>query len=118
MRILKAINTSRSQVLAERVKLADNFFTRLQGLLCTPALPPGQGLLLLPCNSIHSIGMTYAIDAIFLDEQNSVVGLIKNFKPGRLSTIYPRAHSCLELPAGSIAASGTSIDDKLEFQNL
>ena len=112
-----ATNISRNQLIAEHVRLADNFFKRLRGLLFTSSLPIGQGLLLKPCNSIHAIGMNYAIDAIFLDKENIVIAILSNLKPWQVSSIYWQAHACLELPAGSIAKSGTVPGDQLQFTN-
>jgi uncharacterized protein len=112
---IQAINIDRDQVLAEHVLLANNFLKRLRGLLFTNSLPDNQGLLLRPCNSIHSIGMNYAIDAIFLNKDNSVIATLSDLKPYRLSAIYQRAVSCLELPAGTIAKSNTQIGDQLQF---
>lgn len=101
--------------MAEQVRLANNFFLRLRGLLFTKSLPSGKGLLISPCKSIHSIGMSYAIDAVFLDSTNNVVGVISDFKPGQISAIYWKAVNCLELPAGTIAQSSTVIGDKIDF---
>lgn len=112
---LKATNLTRNIVLAEEVKLANNFFTRLRGLLFTDSLANGHGLLIKPCNSIHAIGMTYAIDALFLDKENTVVGILPDFQPWKVSAIFFRAHSCLELPANTINKSGTTLGDRLEF---
>ncbi len=112
---IQAMNISRRQLLAEHVLLADNFFKRLRGLLFTDSLPIGQGLLITPCNSIHAIGMTYTIDAIFLNKENLVIATLANLKPWHLSSIYWQARTCLELPAGTIANSGTMPGDQLQF---
>ena len=118
MQLLKAINVTRNQLLAERVKLANNFFTRLRGLLLSQSLPTGQGLLLMPCKSIHSIGMGYPIDAIFLNEELIVVAVEHNFQAWQISTVHWQAHSCLELPAGTIVKTGTLSGDQLSLENL
>ncbi len=60
--------------------------------------------------------MSYSIDAIFLDKQNIVVGLLHTFAPGKISSIY-KAHSCLELPPGTIRATNTTIGDQLLIEN-
>ncbi len=114
---IQAVNISRNSSLAEHVMLADNFFKRLRGLLLTSSLPIGQGLLIKPCNSIHAFGMNYAIDAIFLNKENLVVATLSNLKPWQVSPIYWQASSCLELPAGTIANSGTLAGDQLQFSN-
>lgn len=112
---LPAINNSRNQILANQVSIADNFFTRLRGLLFTKSLPEGNGLLIKPCNSIHMFGMAYAIDAIFLSKDNIVVDTLSDLQPGKLSRIYWEAESCLELPTGTVMKTGTQTGDQLQF---
>jgi len=62
------------------------------------------------------IGMGYAIDAVFLDRDWRVVGLLEAIKPGQVSKVYSAARSCLELPTGTISATSTQIDDVVEMQ--
>ena len=99
--------------LASEVTIADRFHTRLMGLLGTKSLPQGRGLYLDPCNQIHMFGMTYAIDAVFIDRHHEVVGLVEAIAPGSLSPQFPKAVGCLELPAGTISSTGTQLGDKL-----
>jgi len=115
---LHIINETRHQALAQTVRKAASLLARLRGLLFSPPLTVDQGMLIVPCNAIHCIGMTYAIDAIFIDKKLVVVGLAENLKPWRMSALYPRAHSCLELPAGVINKTGTQIGDQLIFQEV
>jgi len=72
----------------------------------------------MPCQSIHSIGMNYAIDAIFLDEELIVVAVEHNFPPWQMSSIHWQARSCLELPAGTIVKTATVCGDQLSLENL
>jgi uncharacterized membrane protein (UPF0127 family) len=60
-------------------------------------------------------GMVYAIDAIFLDGDNVVVGLVSSIKPGHISRVFWKAKACLELPAGTISGTGTDLGDKLDI---
>jgi len=105
-------------MLADRALVADSFFLRLRGLLFRDRISPGEGLYLEPCRSIHMFGMTYAIDAVFLDAQGVVVALLENLGPGKISGIYPRAIGCLELPTGTISNTGTVLGDKLEIGDV
>ena len=59
------------------------------------------------------IGMRYAIDAVFMDKKGVVVGILENFAPGRISSMFFNAHSCLELPAGTVEKTGTTIGDSI-----
>lgn len=108
-------NVTRNTVVAANVRVADNFITRLVGLLFSAPLPEGEGLLLRPCSQIHMLGMRFAIDVLFFDRNWQVVGLLENFAPGRVSGMYRKAKCCLELPVGAIAGSGTQLGDQIEF---
>ncbi|MFN0070249.1 MAG: DUF192 domain-containing protein, partial [Chloroflexota bacterium] len=101
----QAINVTRSVCLANRLEHADSFLTRLRGLLGRDRLPPGEGLLISHCTSVHSIGMAFTIDVLHLDRHGCVKRVLHNMKPGRLGPWVPSGASVLELPAG--AAAGT-----------
>lgn len=111
--IYSFFNETRHAELASRAVIAVSFFSRLQGLLGTKSLQEGRGLFLKPCNSIHMIGMTYAIDCVFVDKTMSVVGLVENIGPFRISSLFSSAEGCLELPVGTIARTGTKLGDTL-----
>lgn len=102
----RACEAMRRTVLAERLRLAHTRWTRLKGLLGTRSLEPGEGLWLKPCNQVHMIGMRYALDAVFLDDQHRVVRTIAGLAPGRISPRVGGASSVLELPAGTLARTG------------
>ncbi|HEY9733393.1 MAG TPA: DUF192 domain-containing protein [Drouetiella sp.] len=106
-------NQTRGTTLATDARVADSFASRLRGLLYSKPIVAGQGLLLKPCNSIHMIGMAYAIDAIFLDDDYKVVGLVNDIQPMQVSKVYRQATACLELPAGTISSTGTELGDQL-----
>jgi len=96
--------------------VADNAITRLVGLLRDKILAEGDGLWIVPCNSIHSIGMKFEFDAIFLDKNLRVVHLMREMKPWRISKLVFAAHSVLEVPAGLIARTATEVGDTLEMR--
>ena len=89
-------------VLARYVELADSFFSRAKGLLGRSSLPPQSGLLIRPCNSIHTFFMQFAIDVLFLDGQGQVLKIQRNLVPWRLVWPVWRAVQVLELPAHTI----------------
>jgi uncharacterized membrane protein (UPF0127 family) len=113
---LVARNVTRGTALAECGRVADGAVSRLVGLLRDTQLAHGDGLWIVPCNSIHSFGMKFIFDAIFLDKQQRVVHLMREMKPWRMSPLKFAAHSVLELPAGLIAASATELGDQLEMK--
>jgi uncharacterized membrane protein (UPF0127 family) len=111
-----AINVTRQVTLATDVRVADTSLERGTGLLKDTELAEGHGLWIVPCNSIHSFGMKFIFDAIFLDRELRVVHLVREMRPWRISKIKFGAKSVLELPAGAIARSGTEIGDNFEMR--
>lgn len=109
-------NSTRNRSLGASVRTASGAVARMRGLLRTEGLPEDEGLWIRPCRGIHSIGMRYAFDAVFLDASRTVVGLYSRFRPNRISRIFPSADGALELPAGTIEKSGTRIGDRIEFR--
>ncbi len=101
--------------LGTEVRVASGFGSRLRGLLGTRSLSPGQGLLLVPCTSIHMFFMAIPLDVAFLDAEGRVISVYKNIKPWRMSRLHPEAFAALELAAGTFEAAGLKIGDHLEF---
>ena len=112
----QAINVTRQAVVASNVKMADNYFKRLKGLMGQPVIPEGFGLWIVPCNDIHSCFMRVEFDAVFLDKENRVLHLMERMKPWRVSKFVKGGRAVLELPAGVIAATGTQVGDQLELR--
>jgi hypothetical protein len=109
------INLTKKTWLATKVRKADNFLTRLVGLLKRKTLGPEEALWLMPSKGIHTIGMKFPIDVVFLTKNNQVVGLIPGMAPYRLSSVYLRSYSVLELPSGTLKKSRTEIGDQFEI---
>jgi uncharacterized protein len=114
--LLTAINVTRDLRLTECGRVADSFSSRLVGLLRDKDLILGDGLWIKPCNSIHSVGMRFIFDAIFLDRDLRVVHLMREMKPWRISKIVFSASSVLELPAGLITQTATAMGDQFEMR--
>lgn len=66
-----------------KAKVARTLFARMKGLIGTKRLPPGEGMLILRCNAIHTFFMSFAIDATFLDRHDRVVKIVRNIRPWR-----------------------------------
>jgi uncharacterized membrane protein (UPF0127 family) len=107
-------NLTRNAILADAAELADTSEKRRTGLLKHDHLDPGQGLWIVPCESVHSFFMKFAIDLVYLDRNKKVRKVRHRMVPWRLSACLT-AHSILELPAGAVAASGTEKGDQLEM---
>src|SRR5207253_3120640 len=87
------------RTVCDRCSVADTFLPRLRGLLGRRGLAPGEGLLLRPCSSIHTMFMRFAVDVVFLDRELRVVHVVPNLRPWRLAA-SKGARSVLELAAG------------------
>ena len=109
-------NLTRDHRLLRCGRIADNLPTRVVGLLLDSTLAEGGGLWIIPCNSIHSIGMRFVFDAVFLDKHLRVVHLVQEMKPWRISKMIFSSHSVLEIPPGLISQSGTQLGDQLEMR--
>ena len=111
---LQVTNRSRSSVLATCLEVADSGPKRNKGLLGRDGLAPGEGLWIVPCESVHTFFMRFPIDLVYLDRNNKVRKVRSAVGPWRLSACFS-AHSILELPAGTINATQTQRGDSLEF---
>lgn len=111
----RVTNGTKQTLLADDASDADTFFSRFKGLMGVTDFPMGRGLHILPCTSIHTFFMKVPIDALFLDRERIVVSVYHALRPWRMSRFHPRAHSVLELPAGTALASRTEAGDRLEF---
>ena len=111
-------NITSGCILAENARIADTFVSRMIGLLRSPPLQPGEGLLIKPCSQIHMFGMAFGIDVVFFDKGWHVVGLAEGIAPGQISRFFPKAVSCLELPVGRIAQTKTGLGDHIECNLL
>lgn len=112
---MPAINLTKKTWLATKVYKADNFLTRLVGLLKRTQLGPEEALWLMPSKGIHTIGMKFPIDVLFLNKDCHVVGLISAMAPYRVSSVHISSYSVIELPNGMIKKSRTEVGDLLEI---
>ncbi len=102
------------QEIYSGVRVASSFLSRLRGLLGHAPLEDGEGLLIIPCDAIHMFFMTFAIDAVFMDETGRVVRIYRNLRPWRITPVVPGAWMVLEVKAGS--ADDLSEGDVLSFE--
>jgi len=87
------------------IRRADTFRARAKGLLGSRYLDDGDALWLAPCRAVHTFGMRFAIDVVFLDARGKVLRVVPNLPPYRLACCLPAA-SVLELAAGTMRRPG------------
>ena len=110
-------NLDKKTWLATKIRKADTFVTRLLGLLRRQRLAPEEALWLVPGKAVHTVGMKFPIDVIFIDRNKKVVGLVPGMVPNRATRFYLGAHSVLELPKGTILKSRTEAGDRLDISS-
>ncbi|MDP4120107.1 MAG: DUF192 domain-containing protein [Bacillota bacterium] len=107
-----------NNTIADDVRVADNFFSRLVGLLSTPSMSDNQGLLIKRCRQVHCIGMRFAIDVVFINKENKIVAIESNLKPGHFSKYYSSAVNVLELNSGVSQKFELCPDMSLSFMDI
>ena len=111
---LRALNRTRGTVLATRLEVAASGKSRRKGLLGRTGLAAGDGLWILPCESVHTFLMQFPIDLVYLDRNNRIRKLRSEVGPWRMSACLS-AHSVIELPAGTIRATRAERGDVVEI---
>jgi hypothetical protein len=72
-----------------------------------------EAVWIVPSRGIHTFGLRFPIDVIYLDAQNRVIHVIENLGPLRIAGIRRQCASVLELPAHTIYGTGTQVGDQL-----
>jgi uncharacterized membrane protein (UPF0127 family) len=106
-------NRTRESFLGLRVATADTLLMRLKGALGKLGLKPDDGIWLAPSRGIHTIGMLFPIDLVYLDAANRVIHLVEHLGPGRISPIRIGCASILQLESRAIFSSDTRVGDEL-----
>ncbi|WP_102027453.1 DUF192 domain-containing protein [Salirhabdus sp. Marseille-P4669] len=90
----------------------DTFFKRFKGLMFRLKPITKEGILLIPCNSIHMFFMFFSIDVVFLNKDNSVIKIYPYVKPWRVIPPVKGANAAIELPKGTIDTYNITIGDR------
>jgi uncharacterized protein len=117
---LRAINRTRNTILCERLEDAGGLRGQSRGLLGHDGLGDGEGMLFVngrfnPFMWMHMFFMRFAIDIVFLDRRDRVVGIDRELKPWRVSSIAFGARKAIEIRAGASQRAQTEIGDQIEF---
>src|SRR5579863_2758130 len=114
----QAFNRTREAYLATALAIADTHWTRLRGLLGLTAndFRNGNGLWIVPCHGVHTLGMGFAIDVVYLDQTLTVIHVETQLRPWRIAPVRRHALSVLELPSSTIMETRAAIGDKIEIK--
>ncbi len=111
---LRMFNVTRQVELASHVEVAASGGKRSKGLLGRKGLAPGEALWIVPCEAVHTFGMQFSLDLIYLDRRHRIRKICRNVPPWRLSACLS-AHSVVELAAGSIREADAQPGDHMEL---
>ena len=104
------------RVLVPDVNVADHFLTRLRGLMFKKKMPETAGLLLRPCNQIHTFSMKFAIDVVYISKNGTIVKIDPAVPPRKVCKTVREAADVLELCPGVAAAAGMEQGQTLTFE--
>jgi uncharacterized membrane protein (UPF0127 family) len=118
-RAVYVYNKTRETFVATEAVVADGYLRRLVGLLGKTKrwARLGAGLWIVPSRGVHTIGMLFPIDLLFLSKDKEVVHLQEHVRPFRVSSVTLKADSVLELPPHTIYRTGTRVGDRLEISS-
>ena len=113
----QAFNQTRQAYLATALAVADTHWSRLRGLLGLRSgdFRNGSGLWIVPCHGVHTLGMGFPIDVVYLDHEMTVVHVQSQLQPWRFAPVRAQASSVLELPCHTVAETGTVVGDRIEI---
>ena len=111
---IRVTNTTRGQTIVSSGRVADNEWTRMRGLVGAKPLEQGEGLLIVPCSSIHTHFMSFPIDILHVNKSRQVVAIDDSMAPWRFGKLRRGVRFVVELPAGTARATGTQVGDQLQ----
>lgn len=117
MSVLEVYSQNSGTLLVPHIRLANGVWSRFRGLMLTRALKEGEGLLIAPCYSVHTMFMRFSIDVIFLDSEDRVTKIAESLRPFRFA-VGRGARRVLEISAGSAQALGLHVGDRLRFTDV
>ena len=119
-RMVYVYNKTRETFLATEASVADTYLRRLIGLLGKTRRWArfGCGLWIVPSRGVHTIGMLFPIDLIFLNKAKEVIYVEEYVRPFRVSSVALKATSVLELPVHTVNRTETRVGDVLEIGPL
>lgn len=102
------------RLLFNRIEIANTFLSRIKGLLTRDGFGDCNGMLLTPCGYVHTFGMKFDIDLVFLDRDNRVVECRHNVGANKWAGTMNAKHT-LELPAGILESLNIKTGDELKW---
>jgi uncharacterized protein len=115
MRLVRVVNRTRGEVLAERAELANSYWTRFWGLMGRRELAAGAGLVLQPGGGIHMWFMRIPLDVVHVDKNDRMTHVLRAIKPWRFGPLFVGGKLAIELPIGT--AANTQVGDEIGVED-
>jgi len=109
------VDREAGSLIANMVEAALDSKSRRRGLLGRSALPDRHALVLAPCNAVHTVGMQFPIDVLFVSGDGRVVKVVERLGAWRIAGAI-RASVTVELAAGMVRRTRVSVGDRLAIQ--
>jgi uncharacterized membrane protein (UPF0127 family) len=109
------VNATKKTVVSDNCHFANTVLKRMVGLLNRGQFGAGEGLLLDRCYGIHTFGMRFPIDVLFLDKDLCVIRAVKALPPYRTCVVKKSVY-VLEVPVGALDASRTGEGDQIQIR--
>ena len=109
------VNKRTGQVIASQPTAAVDSASRRTGLLKHESMPEGFALIIAPCNAVHTFGMRFAIDLLFV-ARNGTVLKVCHAVPRRRIAVSWRAFATIELAAGTLTLSPAEAGDSVDLR--
>ena len=95
--------SDKNLMIGRNILVANTFYQRLKGLMFSKEMRDFDGLIINPCNSIHTFFMCYNIDVLFLDKEYKIIKIIRDLTPWKMTLVYFKASQVLELYGGTLS---------------
>jgi uncharacterized membrane protein (UPF0127 family) len=115
---LLAKNIDTGSIVADRVSVAATRAARRVGLMKRDTFEPGEALWIVPSRGVHTMWMRFAIDLLALDERGVVIDRVDGLQPWRIRLPKAGTAGVLELPAGTLEQTGTTLGHRIQFERI
>jgi len=113
---MKLYCLDRQRWIVNSLEIAEDARSRKRGLIGHQPLALGQGLMIRPCRWIHTFGMSFPIDVVYVGKDWRVVALSESLPPNRIDRPVLRAWFVIEMAAGAIRHAELTVGDRLELR--
>jgi len=115
---MRLYNLDQQSSIVDELETAEALGARTRGLLGHKPLQFGEGMLIRPCRWIHTFGMSFAIDVLYVSTAWRIVAVSENLRPGRIDRPVLQAWFVIELAAGAIRHAGLKVGDRIAIQEV